>query len=358
VSGATGPAGGTVNEAHSRFLIVALVLAALALTAAVAWPFHRALLLGAIGAAALRAPMERLARRTGGRRPIAATLLAAAVVALVLLPLAALGAVLAQEILAGIAWVRETIESSGVGALRARLPGPLDRVVGELVAALPRHAEDLQAFALAQGTRAAASVGSAVVATGSWVLEAALMLVALWFFLVDGARLVDWIDARLPLRPGQFRALLEDFRRTSVSALVSTVGTAALQSVLAAVGYLLARAPNVLFLAFATFVVALIPALGATVMVVLVALLLLATGHVGAGVFVLGWAAVVGLADNLVRPFFLRGGMALHGGAVFFALLGGLAAFGALGVLLGPLVLTFLVTTSRMYRSEFGAPGP
>lgn len=342
-------------DVHARRLLVFLVLAALALTAAIARPFWVPLFWAAVGAAVLRPAMEWLSRRLGGRRQIAAALLVFGVVALVLVPIATMSTVLVKEILDGIAWVRSTIQSEGVVGLVGRLPGPLQRAAHEVLDAVPEPQQALQRLAGEHGTAAAAAVGGALVATGTALFQAAMMLVALFFLLVDGGRLVAWIDARVPLRPGQFRALLEDFRRTSVSALGATIGTAAVQSVLASVGYLVARAPNVLFLSLATFVVALIPGLGATVMVVLVGLLFLATGHVGGGLFVLGWAVLVGLSDNVVRPLLLRGGLALHGGVVFFALLGGLAAFGAgVGLLLGPLVLTFLVASLRMYRSEVG----
>ena len=95
-------------------------------------------------------------------------------------------------------------------------------------------------------------------------------------------------------------------------------------------GYLVARAPNVVFLALVTFVVALIPAVGGTAVIVAVVLLLmLASGHVLSGVFLAAWGlVVVSLIDNFARPYLSRGGMELNGGVIFFALLGGLAVFG------------------------------
>jgi predicted PurR-regulated permease PerM len=152
---------------------------------------------------------------------------------------------------------------------------------------------------------------------------------------------------------------MEEFRQTSVSVLVATIGTAAIQTATAVVGFLIARAPNVLFLSLATFVLALIPAVGGAVMVVGVALLLLGTGHPVAGTFLAIWGvAVVSLSDNVARPYLLKGGMELHGGLVFFALLGGLAVFGGVGLVVGPLILTFLVTALGLYRREFGYVQP
>lgn len=346
-----------MSDVHARRLLVSLVLAALALTALIATPFWVALAWAAVFAAALHPVMERLARALGGRRQLAAALLVVAVVVLVLVPLAVLGTALVKEIVQGVSWLRSTIQSEGILGLVDRLPHALQRPARELIEAAPQPEDALRTLA-GQGTRAAAAVGGALVATGSALFQAAMMLIALFFLLTDGARLVAWLDAQVPLRPGQLRALLGDFRQTSVSALLATLGTAALQTVLAAVGYLIAGAPNVVFLAFATFVVALVPALGATVAVVGVALLLLATGHTGAGLFLLGWTVLVGLSDNFARPFLMRGGMSLHGGAVFFALLGGVAVFGPIGLLLGPLALTFLLTTLRMYRGEVRGADP
>jgi len=231
----------------------------------------------------------------------------------------------------------------------------------EVIQAVPQPQKQLQQLAGSQGGQAAAAVGGVLAATGTAVFQTVMMLIALFFFLVDGRALLGWIDLRVPLRPGQFRSLVDDFRQTSVSVLVSTIGTAAIQTATAVVGYLIARAPNLLFLALATFVLALIPAVGGAVMVVAVALLLLATGHPVAGTFLAIWGlVVVSLSDNVARPFLLKGGMELHGGLVFFALLGGLAVFGGVGLIVGPLILTFLVTAMKLYRREFGAvlPGP
>jgi len=56
----------------------------------------------------------------------------------------------------------------------------------------------------------------------------------------------------------------------------------------------------------------------------------------------------------VVKPIFIRGGVPIHGAVIFFALLGGLAAFGPVGFLIGPLSVTFLVAVVRMYRRDFG----
>jgi len=344
-----------MTDAHARRLLVFLVVLAVVLTALVVRPFWQALFLAAVLAAALREPMERLARLLGGRRKLSATAVLLALLAVVLLPVTWFGAVVVAEAAQGVAWLRDTLQSEGVSGLLQRLPDFVQRAVDALVERVPQLQEEVGRLAGQQGTQAAAAVGGVLAATGSLLLQTAMMLIAFFFFLVDGARLVAWLEAHVPLGPGQFRALMADFRQTSVSVLLATLGTAAIQSGLAVVGYFLARAPNPLFLGFVTFFLALVPAVGATIVVLTVAMLLAATGHLVAGLFLAAWGiAVVALVDNVARPFLLKGGMELHGALVFFALLGALAAFGPIGLVAGPLVLTFLVAVLRLYRREFG----
>jgi len=346
------------SDLHAQRLLVFLVILAVILVAALAYPFWTPLLLAAVFAAALQTWMDALSSLLRGRRRVAALLLTVGVLLAAVVPVGGLGAALVQQILAGVEWVRGALASEGIGGLLHRLPGPVEELVRRLVGAIPDPQQTLQDLAGARGGEAAQALGGFLWATGTAVFRAVLFLIALFFLLTDGTRLVDWFDARVPLRPGQLRTLLTEFRRTSVSVLVASIATAVIQTVTGLVGYFLARAPNPLFLALATFIFALIPALGGAFLVVAVGLLLVATGHLVAGIFLVLWGAVVvSIVDNVIRPYLLRGGLALHGGLLFFALLGGLATFGGIGLVIGPLALTFLITALNMYRREFGPAG-
>jgi predicted PurR-regulated permease PerM len=346
-----------VSDPHARRFLLLLVALAVVLAAAVVRPFWQSLFLAAVLAATFRRPMEWLAARLGGRRAAAAGLLTLALVLLLVLPLAGLGAVLVPEIAAGVQWVRSVVEGEGVRGLLGRLPEALRYVIDQVLRLVPEPGAALRSLAVPGGGQAAVAVGGLLARTGSLVFRTALMLIAFFFLLTDGARLVSWLDASLPLRPGQLRTLLGDFRRTSLSVLAATLGTAAIQSVVALAGYLVVGAPNPVFLVLATFVLALIPAVGASVVMIAVALLLVATGHSLGGAFLVVWAAAaVSIVDNVARPWLLKGGLALHGGLVFFSLLGGLAVFGGVGLVAGPLVLTFLVEVTALYRRELESP--
>ena len=63
----------------------------------------------------------------------------------------------------------------------------------------------------------------------------------------------------------------------------------------------------------------------------------------------------MGTVDNVIKPMIIKGGMELHGAIVFFALLGGLAAFGPVGLMLGPLSVSLLLAVLRIYQRDFAA---
>ena len=60
----------------------------------------------------------------------------------------------------------------------------------------------------------------------------------------------------------------------------------------------------------------------------------------------------MGLIDNVVKPYLIRGGIELHGAVVFFALLGGLSYFGPVGLIAGPLVVSFFLAVIRMWDRD------
>jgi predicted PurR-regulated permease PerM len=339
----------------SHAVLVVLAAIAVALLLVIAAPFANSLFLAAVLAGAFAPWADALARAFRGRRSPAAGLLTGAVLVAVVGPMSALGAVLVPQMVSGFAWLREAVQGDGLTRLAAKLPVSLrpvaDRVIGEIPASLDR----LQELATAEGGRAAAVLGNLLSATGSFLFHSVLMLVALYFLVLDGPALVEWLEEAIPLKRGQFSELMRDFRRVTVTVLVSTIATAGVQTLIAFVGYLIAQVPNPIFFAFATFLLALVPFVGATAVVVAIAAVKLMTGHVAAGIFLGVYAvAVVAMVDNVVKPLFIRGGVPIHGAVIFFALFGGLAAFGPIGFLVGPLAVSFVVAVVRMYRRDYG----
>ncbi len=350
--------------AAKRFFLGLLAISAI-LLAYMLQPLAEALFMGAVLAGVLWKINQKLSKKLKNRRAIAAGIIVGGVVLLVLGPLVGLSAFVYTEASAGLKFINETIKSDGVQGLFDTLPKPLKTLGDKVVQQLPKDSEgevdqeSVGKSVTAQGGKAAAVVGSAVSATGSIVFQVAMMLIALYFLLLQGEELVSWLDQASPLRVGQTRELLTEFKKVSYAVLISTVITSGVQAVAALIGYFIARVPHPLFFAAVTFFVAFIPAIGAGAVCVAAALLLLATGHPYMALFLAIWGVVVvGLVDNVVKPFLIKGDVEMNGALVFFSLLGGLAAFGAVGLLVGPLVMSAFLALMRMYRRDFSGSVP
>jgi len=341
------------DRSARRFLLV-LLIASLLVVGYVAWPIATALLIAAVLTVVLAPVQARLSRWLGGRRALSAGILALAVLFLLVGPLLGLATVLVKEAADGVRFIQDTVRSEGVAGLVDKLPKPLDGYARKALESLGDLGQLAQKHAVEQGPRAASAVAAALRATGSLVFDLAMMLIALYFLLVGGRDLIAWLENASPLAPAQTRQLISEFRKVSYAVIVATVATAAVQAAVAGIGYLIAGVPHPLFFTALTFFVALIPAIGAAGVRLFAALIKVATGHPYMGIFLALWGiGVVALIDNLVKPFLIKGDLEIGGAVVFFALVGGVGAFGMVGLLVGPLSVATFLTLLRMYRRDF-----
>jgi predicted PurR-regulated permease PerM len=212
-------------------------------------------------------------------------------------------------------------------------------------------------------------IGKALAArTGAFLSNAIASLLTLFVLVIatavlfhDGPALLQSARRLVPLpeedREDVFRRLEEVTR----AVFVGVVSTAAVQAVLGAVGWAMVGLPWAVTFGAAMFFCALLPA-GTVVVWGPGAVWLAASGHPVKAVVLLAWGAlVVGTADNLLRPLFIGRGLKIPAVLVFFSILGGMMAFGFLGLFLGPLVVTlflFLVEVGRRELEREPRPDP
>jgi predicted PurR-regulated permease PerM len=346
------------DKTARRFFFFLFFVAAV-LLAAVIYPIASALFMAAVFAGVLWPLHKRLTRIVRGARSVAAGILVLAVVLVIVGPVVALSTVAVREATNGLKYISQTVRSEGVTGLVAKLPPSMQKLATKALERLPSEpGDDLESTVErqvnVQGTRAAAAVTTLVAATGSLVFQITMMLIALYFLLVEGGDLVEWLDSVSPMRRGQSRELLTEFKKVSYAVIVSTVITSAVQAAAALVGYLIAGVPSPIFFTGLTFFVAFIPAVGAASVCLVAATLLFVTGHSYMALFLAIWGVtVVGLVDNIVKPFLVKAGMEMSGAVVFFSFIGGLAAFGTVGLLLGPLVVALFLALLRIYNRDF-----
>lgn len=340
----------------ARRFFIALMVATLIALGLLLLRLAPALLAATMLAVLLWPAQRRLAEGLGDRRRVAAGVLVGVVTLLIVLPIAAVSSFVAREAGQGLRFISETVEQQGVRGLISRLPGPLRSMADGVLGLIPSGQSPEQV--LGGGGDAASAAGRVAAATGSTLVQVLLMLVALFFLLAEGRACVAWLTEASPLLKRQTRELLGEVRNVARSVILAELTTAAVQAAAALVAFLIARVPQPIFWAVATFVIAPIPTVGAAAVVCAAALLLLASGQTPSAIFLIVWGlAVVGLIDNVVRPLLIKDEARAHGAVVFFALLGGLAAFGAIGLLIGPLAAALVLAMIRIYYREV-APRP
>jgi predicted PurR-regulated permease PerM len=343
----------------ARRSLLVLYAAGLLCAGWVLWPFRGPLFLAGVLAGALLPAFDALTKRLGGRRHAAAGILVFGLFALLVAPIASVAAFAIRELAAGLAWLRDAMGVHTVGDLswdripegpRAALEKGLDtfHISREQLAQLPD--EGLHWLQ----TSTAPLLGASV----QMLAGAILMLAAFYVLLLDGRGVVQFLGAMSPLSPAQTKELVREFRVVSTAALAGTAATALVQGGLATMGYLAAGVPQALFLGITTLLSSFIPVIGTGLVWVPTVAVLAIQGKVGAAIGVAVWCGVVvTLADNVVKPLVMKNSVAMHTGLLFLALLGGLAAFGLLGIILGPLVVSFVLAVQRIYLRDYLPPG-
>ncbi|MET0287869.1 MAG: AI-2E family transporter [Polyangiales bacterium] len=344
---------------QARRTLILLIVLSLVLLWWTVRPLAEALFFASVLAGTLYPLHRRLRGWLRNRPQTSAGLLCAAVLLALVAPFGGLAAFAVKETIEGARFIAQTVQSEGMTGLLDELPEPMRRVADEVLRRFPLAPEDLNAAvqeqASAQGGKAARVAAGALAATGSFMFQAALMTVGLFFLLVDGPRLVEWLEAVSPLEEGQTTELLIEFRRVTGAVLISSLATAGVQSLAGLLGYLITGVPHPIFFTAVTFFVSFIPAIGAGGMSLAAALILLAMGKTWMALFLAIWGVlVVGTVDNIIKPLLAKRGMHMHGAIVFFALIGGLTAFGTVGLLAGPLFVSFFLALVRIYQRDYG----
>lgn len=177
-----------------------------------------------------------------------------------------------------------------------------------------------------------------------------LFLISLYYFLKDGPRLARALKAISPLPDSYDQEILEKLETAVNSVIRGSVLIAIIQGLLTIVGFTIFGVPNALLWGSFAVIGALIPSIGTALVSLPAVLYLYFTGPLLPAVGMALWSILaVGLVDNFLSPFLINKGMKVHPFLILLSVLGGLALFGPIGFLLGPLVLSLLFALLHIY---------
>jgi predicted PurR-regulated permease PerM len=301
----------------------------------------------------------RLTTLLKGRDATSAWLLTLGIMALVVVPVVFLTLLLIQE--AGIAYdaISAWVQSGGVKRLPAQLAHlPLGGRMQDFISRHMASSRDLETFLLQSSKALSGFVLDQVagLAKNAFLLAAnfLVMIVTLFFFFRDGRRFLDGLYQIIPLEDSHKAKIFSRLDQTITAVVKGIVITAIVQGLLAGIAYGVLDVPVPVFLLALTIVLAPLPFGGTALVWGPVALYLLWMGPVWKGLAMLVWGAgVVTTVDNVLRPLLIGQRAKLPTLFLFFSILGGLGAYGLIGLFLGPILLAILLTAIQIYREEY-----
>jgi len=317
-------------------------------------PFLRPIIWSAV-LAILFYPMHSHIVRRIRNRSASALLSTCLVVLLIVLSAVFLGRALAT----GVRDVYQSLSNSGDGSERLSLYliHLFERAVDLVCSYLPISSSDLRTATANQTQKAVAVlIGMTAGALGSFtaLLSNALIVFFVLFFLFrDGNAMLRRGVVLLPLRRDQTRRLLALVNDTVNATVYGTLTMAALQGALAGLAFWFLGVTSAGLWGIVTALCALLPFIGTGIVLLPAISMLIFSGHWIKGIILLAWGlAVVHPVDNLLRPHLIGSRTKLSTLYVFFALLGGLKAFGGLGLFIGPMILAITLALLKFLREE------
>jgi predicted PurR-regulated permease PerM len=198
----------------------------------------------------------------------------------------------------------------------------------------------------------ASSGGTFVMGALGTLVSFLLMLFVLFFVLRDGPELAQKVVQMLPIEERRRASLWQHLADVTRAVFMGIGVTALIQGTLVGTGFWIAGLPSPLVFGVVGALFALVPLVGTTIVWGPGAIFLAIHGDYGQALFLALWGViVVGMVDNFLRPLLISGRAEVPTLAVFVGVMGGLSAFGFIGLFLGPIVLGLLVALFR-YESE------
>ena len=344
---------GVARERISALLFYATVLLLAYLLYSLFRPFLTPLAWAAILAALFHPPYRRLAVRWG--RASAAAASTVAVTMVIVVPVLLVTTAFIQEAALAIRSVDLSVQTEGF----ARVQRIWARVQASGLGGNLGNLEDFvqQATTWIAGV-VAGQAGAMLRNLVRIIADLVVMLFALFFLFRDGDAIMAALRRALPFESEQSERMIAEAGELVQASVIAGFVVAALQGALGGITFALLGLGAPVFWGVIMAFAALLP-LGAGVIWLPAAVWLLSTGSVGRGVALMAvGVGVVGLVDNVLRPLLLSGRTQLNGLLVFVSLLGGISAFGFIGLVLGPVIMAMTIGMFDAYTKDRRTASP
>jgi predicted PurR-regulated permease PerM len=337
----------------------AFLILIVAVSLAFAWiltSFYGAILWGVVIAMMFAPLYRRLLRKMPKRPTVASVIMLLAIVLIVILPLTLIAAALTQQGAVVVGKMQSGELNFGkllqqiLNALPGWATGVLDRFG---VASLGDMQEKLTSGLIKGGQTIASQALDIGQSTFSFMVSLAIMLYLLFFLFRDGDTLARAVKDAIPLRPGLRDELLKKFTIVIRATVKGSLLVALTQGALGGLIFWILGINAALLWAVLMAFLSLLPAIGAGLVWLPVALYLLATGSFWQGAILIAYGfVVIGLADNIMRPMLVGKDTKMPDYIVLISTLGGIEAFGLNGFVIGPVIAAMFIAAWEIFSEQ------
>jgi len=317
-------------------------------------PFLMAIFLAGLFSALVHPVYRRFVNWYGGRRSLASLTTLSLITLFILLPLTGLmGVVTSQAIKVGQSakpWVQQQLASPSVLFAKLQALPFYDKLMpyrdviyqkaGEMVGKVSGFLID--------------NLQSATLGTVNFIFMTLVMLYAMFFFLMDGDKLIRKMLYYLPLENDEESRMLDRFTSVARATLKGTAVIGVLQGGLAGLALAVVGIPSPVFWGVLMVLLSILPGIGTALIWLPAAGILGANGHWPQAIgLVLFCGIVVGSLDNILRPKLVGKDTQMHELLIFFGTIGGIMMFGFVGFIIGPIVAALFTTVWDIYGITF-----
>lgn len=333
------------NKHHQLFLFFCLSVS-LVFVFFIIRPFLVPLIMAGLFAFLFQPIYARLKIWTKGRVSISAFLVTILSIVMVILPIFFLGTIVLREV---TDLYRDL--ASGDGGI----VGKAEKLIVDAKSAYPLLNQidlDFSRYAR-QGLEALAqNVGAIFSSFAKFILNTFVFLMAFYFLLKDGRPFGKYLVELSPLDDKDDLFIFSRIKSAVHATVKGNLTIGLIQGVLTGVGFAIFGVPNPVLWGSIAAIAALMPGIGTALVLIPGIIYLFVTGHVYSGLGLTIWGmTAVGMVDNFLGPKLIGHGMQLHPLAVFVSVLGGMALFGPLGFIFGPLALSICLALIDIYFS-------
>ncbi len=330
------------NPSTRKYFYLGLVLAVGFLTVLILWPFAKVLVLS-LALTAVLFPIYAYLKRKLKVSWVAALITVVGFIIVLCIPLFAIGTIVFKQSTQLSLWIADHGGFDNITRL-------FNRSITNL---LPEGALNLQSSITAMTAKFSAGIGTAFTATLSTIFSFLLVILSMFYFLKDGTEWKKTLINFSPLSNEGGNHILGKLN-TAVNGIIKGYLLIALvQGVCVGVGLFIFGVPNAALFGVLAGITSLVPTIGTALVTVPAFIFLLVMGRTGAAIgFAIWGLALVGTIDNMLNPIFVGKRINIHPLLVLFSVLGGIVLMGPIGLLVGPLAISFMYALMSVYKTE------